>query len=75
MRYATPSPAGPPACERSKPFFLNTKEDPMSTPLTMARTMPTILRLEFDWVVLLLERVDNVEDIGARLRVVVWLSA
>jgi len=47
----------------------------MSTPLTMARTMPTILRLEFDWVVLLLERVDNVEDIGARLRVVVWLSA
>jgi len=44
----------------------------MRTPLTMARTMPTILRLEFDWVLLLLERVDNVEDIGARLRVVVW---
>jgi len=49
----------------------------MSTPLTMARTIPTILRLEFDWVLLLLElleRADNVEDIGARLSVV-WLSA
>ena len=43
----------------------------MSTPLTMARTMPTILRLEFEVV----ERVDNVEDIGTRLCVVVWLSA
>ena len=41
LRYATPSPATPPACERSKPFFLNTKLEPMSRPLQMARTMPT----------------------------------
>lgn len=48
MRYATPSPAA--ACERNRPFFLKTKEDPMRTPLTMARTMPTILRLALDEV-------------------------
>ena len=41
----------------------------MSTPLTTARTMPTILRLEFD-VVLVPERVNNVEDIGTGLSVV-----
>jgi len=36
----------------------------MRTPLAMARTMPTILRLEFDWVPVLPERVDIVEDIA-----------
>jgi len=40
----------------------------------MARTMPTILRLEFDWVVVLPERVD-IEDMGTGLRFAVWLSA
>ena len=34
----------------------------MRTPLTMARTMPTILRLELD------EVVSVVEDIGTRAR-------
>ena len=40
----------------------------MSRPLTTARIMPTILRLELDCVPLLLERADIadiVEDIGA----------
>jgi hypothetical protein len=51
FRYATPSPAVCPACERSKPFFLRTKLDPMRTPLTMARMMPTIwVAMTTEWL-------------------------
>ena len=55
------------------PFFLKTKDDPMRTPLTMARTMPTILRLELDEavpvvVLVALGLADSVEDIGTRAR-------
>ena len=47
----------------------------MSTPLTMAKMIPTILRLEL----LVLARAEITEDIGARVEsagrlVVVWLS-
>jgi len=42
LRYATPSPAVWPACERKRPFFLKTKLEPMRRPLVIARTMPTI---------------------------------
>jgi hypothetical protein len=45
FRYATPSPAVCPACARRRPFFLNTKLEPMRTPLATARITPTILRL------------------------------
>lgn len=41
LRYATPCPASPGVCERRRPFFLNTKLEPMSTPETMASIMPT----------------------------------
>ena len=44
MRYATPSPATPPACERSKPFFLKTKLVPMSTPLVTALNASKFMR-------------------------------
>jgi hypothetical protein len=42
LRYATPSPATCPAWLWSKPFFLNTKLEPMRTPLQMARMTPTV---------------------------------
>ena len=38
----------------------------MSTPLTMAKTMPTILRLELDEVVVEVLRSASSEDIGTR---------
>ena len=45
LRYATPSPNSPPACERSSPFFLKTKLEPISKPLDTANTIPTICEL------------------------------
>jgi hypothetical protein len=46
LRYATPSPNSPAPCERSSPFFLKTKLEPINKPLDTANTIPTILRLE-----------------------------
>lgn len=46
LRYATPSPAACPACERIKPFFLKTKLEPINKPLVTASIIPTTLRLE-----------------------------
>lgn len=45
LRYATPSPATAPACERRSPFFFNTKLEPISRPLHTASMIPTTLRL------------------------------
>jgi hypothetical protein len=42
LRYATPSPAVWPACERRRPFFLKTKLEPIRRPLVTARIIPTI---------------------------------
>lgn len=42
LRYATPSPAICPFCALSRPFFLKTKDEPISTPLPMARQTPTL---------------------------------
>jgi hypothetical protein len=40
LRYATPSPAACPACERNKPFFLKTKLEPIKRPLNTASIIP-----------------------------------
>lgn len=42
LRYATPSPAACPACERNRPFFLKTKLEPINKPLATASIIPTI---------------------------------
>ena len=47
----------------------------MRKPLTIARTMPTILRLEFEEAVVVLSERDNIAAIGTRAEMVDMLSA
>ena len=49
LRYATPSPSSPPACERSSPFFLKTKLEPISKPLATASMIPTTYELKIEF--------------------------